>query len=223
MKKAASIAAMLCLGALAAGCTRFDYGRSQSPAVSAPRQPVSQGGGLQPLVVAPDQGQPGYGQPGYGQPGYGNGGYGNGNYPAGTAVGPDGQPLNQPGMGPQSGAQGTDVAAATPQGGATSNQPAPPAGAPQIGRTELLGGWTISAGGNSCKLFMNLTKWSGGYRANTQGCGGPPLGAIAAWDLNGAQVILKDSNGVQIATLYKSGNERYDGRTGAGYPISVSR
>ncbi len=218
MKKAASIAAVLCLGALAAGCSRFDYGRSPGPAVSAPRQPVSEGGSLQPLVV-----DPGYGQPPYGNGGYANNGYGNGNYPAGTVVGPDGQPINQPGAAPQPGAPGTDVAAAPPQGGATSNQPPPPPGAPTIGRTELLGGWTIAAGGNSCKLFMTLTTWSGGYRANTQGCGGPPLGAIAAWDLNGAQIILKDGSGVQLATLYKSGNERYDGRTVAGYPISVSR
>ena len=216
MNQAASIAAVLCLGALAAGCTRLDYGRGPSPAVSAPRQPVSEGGALQPLVVAPNQDPNG---------GYGPGPYNSGPYQSGGTLGPDGRPIYDPnGQPPQS---GTDMAAANPAGNGASGpgagQMTPPPNAPEIGRTELLGGWTIASGGNSCKLFMTLTTWSGGYRANTQGCGGPPLGAISAWDLNGAQIILKDGDGTQLATLYKSGNERYDGRTGAGQPITVSR
>ena len=221
MNQAASIAAMLCLGALAAGCTRFDYGKGpMAPAVSAPRQPVSEGGALQPLVVAPNQDPAGQ---------YGSGPYQSGGTlgPDGRPIGPDGLPYYHPdGQPPQ---PGTQTAAANPADGtpppgqAPGNAAPAPAGAPEIGRTELLGGWTIATGGNSCKLFMTLTTWSGGYRANTQGCGGPPLGAISAWDLNGAQIILKDSSGAQLATLYKSGTERYDGRTGAGQPITVSR
>lgn len=218
MNQAASIAAVLCLGALAAGCTRFDYGsRPPAPVASAPRQPVSEGGGLQPLVVAPNQDQAGR---------YGSGPYQSGGTmgPDGRPVGADGRPYYDPNLGPADGQQqqpGTDVASANPSAGA--DIPSAPAGAPEIGRTEMLGGWTIAAAGSSCKLFMTLTTWSGGYRANTQGCGGPPLGAISAWDLNGSQIILKDGDGTRIATLYKSGNERYDGRTGTGQPISVSR
>ncbi|PTW62962.1 protease inhibitor Inh [Breoghania corrubedonensis] len=214
MNQAASIAAVLCLGALAAGCSRFDYGGGPAPAVSAPRQPVSEGGALQPLVVAPNQDPAGR---------YGSGPYASGGTlgPDGRPIGADGQPYYNPnGQPPQ---PGTDMASANPGDGAAPTQPAPPAGAPEIGRTELLGGWTIASGGNACKLFMTLTTWSGGYRANTQGCGGPPLGAISAWDLNGSQIILKDGDGTQLATLYKSGTERYDGRTGSGQPITVSR
>ena len=39
-----------------------------------------------------------------------------------------------------------------------------------VGRTDLLGGWTITSGGDSCQLFMTLTSWTGGYRASTRGC-----------------------------------------------------
>lgn len=215
MTQAASIAAVLCLGALAVGCTRFDYGGGgpPPPIASAPRQPVAEGGGLQPLVVAPSQDEPGR---------YGSGGYTPGGTlgPDGRPIAADGRPIDDPNYPPQ---QGTNVAAANPGGGATSNTPSAPAGAPEIGRTELLGGWSVSAAGNSCKLFMTLTTWSGGYRANTQGCGGPPLGAISAWDLNGAQIALKDADGGVLATLYKSGTERYDGRTAQGQAISVFR
>ncbi|MDJ0931075.1 protease inhibitor Inh/omp19 family protein [Breoghania sp.] len=213
MNKAASIAAVLCLGTLIAACTRFDYGGSRGPDISAPRQPVAQGGDLQPLVIAPNQDPAGR--------------YGSGPYTPGGTLGPDGRPIgedgrpyydpNNPNAQPPA---NTDMAAGNPADGARS---APPPAAPEIGRTELLGGWTIASAGNSCKLFMTLTTWSGGYRANTQGCGGAPLGAIAVWDLNGAQILLKDANGTQIATLYKSAPERYDGRTSTGQPISVSR
>jgi hypothetical protein len=71
-------------------------------------------------------------------------------------------------------------------------------------------------------VFLSLTKWTGGYRAASRGCVGNAA-AIAAWDVQGKQVILADSSGNQIGRLYQSANERYDGSTSTGQPISLSR
>ena len=65
-----------------------------------------------------------------------------------------------------------------------------------IGRTDLLGGWTIASSGDSCQLFMTLTSWTGGYRASTRGCASEQLKSISAWNLNGSQVVLAGQGGV---------------------------
>ena len=99
------------------------------------------------------------------------------------------QPLPQPGQ----------VADATPP---------PTAG---LGRTDLLGGWTITSGPDSCQLFMTLTSWTGGYRATTRGCNSDFLKSISAWNLNGSQVILASMAGTPIAHLKSVGLNRFDG------------
>ena len=91
-----------------------------------------------------------------------------------------------------------------------------------VTREALIGRWSASAGGGRCDIFLSLTKWTGGFRAASRGCAGPAA-AISAWNVQGNQVILSDSSGNQVATLYQSGNERYDGSTSAGAPISLSR
>jgi hypothetical protein len=99
------------------------------------------------------------------------------------------QPLAQPGQ----------VADATPP--ATAG----------LGRTDLLGGWTITSGTDSCQLFMTLTSWTGGYRATTRGCNSDFLKSISAWNLNGSQVILASMAGSPIAHLKSAGLNRFDG------------
>mgnify|MGYP000020603079 FL=1 len=111
-------------------------------------------------------------------------------------------------------AQTTDLA---------SNPVAAPAGANEVGRTDLLGGWKLSSAGDSCMAFMTLTTWSGGYRANTRGCATPTLSGIAAWDLNGNQVVLKDGSGLIVAQLYSSAPGQFNGQTSTGSPISLYR
>jgi len=98
-----------------------------------------------------------------------------------------------------------------------------PANAQQVGRTDLLGGWKLASGADNCMAFMTLTTWSGGYRANTRGCNTPVLSGIAAWDLNGNQVILKDGSGQTVAQLYSSQSGRFDGQTVTGAPVSLYR
>ncbi len=87
-----------------------------------------------------------------------------------------------------------------------------PAGTGSIGRTDLLGGWTITSGGDSCQLFMTLTSWTGGYRASTRGCSSDVLKSISAWNLQGKQVILAGQGGTPVAHLASSGTNRFDGQ-----------
>lgn len=119
-------------------------------------------------------------------------------------------------------------------GTSASNQPlTPPAGgttatAPGtgdsggIGRTDLLGGWTITSGADSCQLFMTLTTWTGGYRASTRGCNGTLLKSISAWSLAGSEVVLAGQAGAPVARLTSSGGNRFEGQAG-GQPITFYR
>ncbi|WP_186388703.1 MULTISPECIES: AprI/Inh family metalloprotease inhibitor [unclassified Stappia] len=135
--------------------------------------------------------------------------------PMEPAPGTAGQPLYSEPMGQ------TDVAAVDPGAGAAPS--GPPAGAREIGRSDMLGGWSITSGADNCKLFMTLTTWSGGYRANSRGCASPQMQTISAWDLQGKQVLLKDASGTTIAELYATGAETFSGRTTSGAPIQVYR
>jgi hypothetical protein len=107
---------------------------------------------------------------------------------------------------------------------------APPAGsqmamAPsggEVGRTDLLGGWTITSAGDSCQLFMTLTSWTGGYRASTRGCTTDLLKSISAWNLQGTEVVLAGQGGSPLARLASSGSNRFDGQAG-GQMVSFYR
>jgi hypothetical protein len=103
------------------------------------------------------------------------------------------------------------VASASP-----AAKPAAGAAGGGIARTDLLGGWTITAGGDSCQLFMTLTSWTGGYRASTRGCNNATLKSISAWNLDGKQVILAGTGGAPVAHLSSSGNGRFDGQADGG-------
>ena len=118
---------------------------------------------------------------------------------------------------------GTDVE------GAPLNQPqtalnAPATGSGELGRTDLLGGWTITSGGDSCQLFMTLTSWTGGYRASTRGCNNDVLKSISAWNLNGKQIVLAGQGGSPVARLASTGNNRFEGQTeGQGTAVTFYR
>lgn len=96
------------------------------------------------------------------------------------------------------------------------------ANAPAVTREALIGRWSVASGGSSCDVFLALTKWTGGYRAASRGCAGAAA-SISAWDVQGKQVILSDNSGNQVARLYQSAPERYDGSTAQGQAISLSR
>lgn len=96
------------------------------------------------------------------------------------------------------------------------------AGGTELSRDALVGAWKVSTGGQSCQMFMALTKWTGGYRAASRGCPGEAA-SVAAWDVNGSQVVLSDSNGDTVARLYASGGETYSGQTTGGQNILLTR
>ena len=117
---------------------------------------------------------------------------------------------------------GSIGAVGVPPAGTTTAVVAPVAAGP-IGRTDLLGGWTIASSGDSCQLFMTLTSWTGGYRASTRGCASEQLKSISAWNLNGSQVVLAGQGGSPVATLQNAGGTRFDGQIAGGGPVSFYR
>ncbi|MBZ9937154.1 AprI/Inh family metalloprotease inhibitor [Mesorhizobium sp. BR1-1-16] len=93
----------------------------------------------------------------------------------------------------------------------------------ELGRTDLLGGWSLRSGSESCQLFMTLTSWTGGYRASTRGCQSPTLKGISAWSLNGSQVVLAGAGGAPVAHLNAAGTNSFAGTADSGQPIAFSR
>lgn len=114
---------------------------------------------------------------------------------------------------------GTNTASLDPGIGAGATA----AGSVEVGRTDLLGGWTIASGGDSCQLSMTLTTWSGGYRASTRGCTNPALQKVSAWNMEGRQIMLLDDSGGTVARLHASSKTSFSGQTAAGGPVSFSR
>ncbi len=123
--------------------------------------------------------------------------------------------------GPTAGDTSDNAPLAQPQ--VANNGPTGSAGSGGLGRTDLLGGWTITSGGDSCQLFMTLTTWTGGYRASTRGCNSDVLKSISAWNLQGKEVVLAGQGGTPVATLTSSGSNRFDGQTGQGAAVTFYR
>ena len=113
------------------------------------------------------------------------------------------------GAGPPAGGPVSDPLTANPeQNVAAADNQAAPAAVPgdaassvAIGRTDLLGGWKVAAGSDSCELFMSLTGWAGGYRATTKGCASSVLASVQAWNLNEREIILISGKGETVASL----------------------
>lgn len=114
---------------------------------------------------------------------------------------------------------GTDVAAL----GAPAAPPAPPPSAAPVTREGVSGVWNVASDNPECRVILSFTKWSGGYRAATRRCNAPELGSVTAWDVKDNKVVLIDSGGNQIASLYSSGGERYEGATSGGSKVTFSR
>lgn len=123
---------------------------------------------------------------------------------------------------PPPGADGFPQAPEAPQTVSPEEVAALEASAPPVNRESLVGRWTVASSGDSCDVFLALTQWTGGYRAASRGCVGEAA-AIAAWNVEGNQVLLTDDGGNQIARLFQAGEERYSGSTRTGQPINLSR
>lgn len=120
----------------------------------------------------------------------------------------------------------TQVAAIDPN--ATNEQPQamtppPSASGEPISREAMAGTWTVASDNPDCRIILAFTKWSGGYRAATRRCNAPELSAVTAWDVKGSEVFLVDGNGNQVATLFATGPETYQGQTSSGKAIAFTR
>ena len=105
----------------------------------------------------------------------------------------------------------------------------PAAGAPNaaagtgadVSKNGMIGSWR-AGGGENCQVFMTLTKLGSMSRGGSRGCSGD-LQRMRGWDVKGKQVVLYDDAGNQLAALYNSGGNRYDGQTSSGQAVSLSR
>lgn len=100
--------------------------------------------------------------------------------------------------------------------------PPAPANAPDVTKEAMVGAWKVNSGGGGCQMMLSLTKQASDFRAASLRCPGDAAN-VAAWNVGGKQVVLKDSTGNVVARLYSSGPEKYDGQTASGQPISFSR
>ena len=91
-----------------------------------------------------------------------------------------------------------------------------------VTKEALVGAWKVTTQGSNCQMFMALTKWSGGFRAASRGCPGEAA-SVSSWNVSGNQVVLSDTNGNRVATLFQSGATQFNGQTNGGSAISFSR
>ena len=106
--------------------------------------------------------------------------------------------------------------------GTTAPQPTTPSVEP-LSHEPLAGSWNVNSDSPDCRMILAFTKWSGGYRAATRRCQSPEISSITAWDVQSNKVVLVNSAGDVVANLFASGENRYDGTTSTGRPISFSR
>lgn len=99
---------------------------------------------------------------------------------------------------------------------------AAPATAMDVKKEGMVGNWRVASGPNNCDMFLTLTNLGSGSRGGTRGCAGE-LTAMGSWEVSGKQVMLKDRNGNPIGNLYKTADNRYEGTTASGQPITLSR
>ncbi len=139
-----------------------------------------------------------------------------------TTLPPPGGVAGDP-LAPLPGGEGETQVAAIDNNLAPAPMTAPAGGSASIGRTDLLGGWTVASATDTCQLFMSLTTWSGGYRATTRGCASETLQGVSAWNLEGQQVSLLNDSGNTVARLTAASKTQFNGQTVAGEAVSVSR
>lgn len=95
-------------------------------------------------------------------------------------------------------------------------------GGPEVSKNSLLGTWSVDSGGSSCQMYLTLTKYGDSSRGGTRRCSNE-LANMRSWDLSGRQVVIYDDTGNTIARLYPTGDQRLDGQTTNGAPVSVYR
>jgi hypothetical protein len=96
------------------------------------------------------------------------------------------------------------------------------AGALDVKKETMVGSWKVSAGGANCQMFLTLTNLGSGSRGGTRGCGNE-LALMNSWEVTGKQIVVKDRAGNLVASFYKTAENRFDGKSNTGTPLSLSR
>jgi hypothetical protein len=110
----------------------------------------------------------------------------------------------------------------TPNPAAAQQNTAMAASAMDVTKESMVGSWKVGSGGATCDMFLTLTNLGSGSRGGTRGCTGE-LTAMGSWEVSGKQVVLKDRNGGQVGSVYKTADSRFTGTTASGQPITLSR
>ncbi|HEX5935702.1 MAG TPA: protease inhibitor Inh/omp19 family protein [Pseudorhizobium sp.] len=97
-----------------------------------------------------------------------------------------------------------------------------PATALDVTKEQMVGNWRVANAGASCDMFLTLTNLGSGSRGGTRGCAGE-LTAMGSWEVSGKMVQFKDRSGNVIGRVYKTADNRFDGTTNSGQPVSLSR
>ena len=95
-------------------------------------------------------------------------------------------------------------------------------GGQPISANALIGNWTTNVGGASCATFFGLTDLGSGQLGGTRGCSGD-LAKFRTWKVAGNSATLRDQNGSTIATLTRTGDKSFAGRTSSGESFTLTR
>ena len=131
----------------------------------------------------------------------------------------DGQPLPPVAGAPMSGMPGAgqEVAGLPPPAA-----PAPAAPAP-TSRTAMVGNWTATVAGGSCRVQLTSSPSLDLYRASASGCPSQDLSKIYAWDYRDGEVYLYQTGGAVAARLRGSSGSLNGVLAKSGAPLTLSR
>ncbi|MCB8818995.1 AprI/Inh family metalloprotease inhibitor [Microvirga rosea] len=116
--------------------------------------------------------------------------------------------------------EGTDVAGLPP-----TSAPAPaatPAPAPG-NRTAMVGNWTASVAGGTCRVQLSSSPSLDLYRASASGCPNQDLSKVYAWDFRDGEVYLYQTGGAVAARLRGSSGGLSGVLAKSGAPLTLSR
>ncbi len=96
------------------------------------------------------------------------------------------------------------------------------ASGPDVTVGSVAGVWSVSTGGQTCKVATPQTKYGQGFRAGPLKCPGD-MGNVKSWNVAGKQLVFYDETGGTLARLYQSAPGKFDGQTSGGAAVSLSR
>ncbi|AWM85649.1 hypothetical protein C4E04_02070 [Microvirga sp. 17 mud 1-3] len=132
----------------------------------------------------------------------------------------EGQPLPPVAGAPMSGMPGAEqeVAGLPPPAA-----PAPAAAPAPSSRTAMVGNWTATVAGGSCRVQLTSSPSLDLYRASASGCPSQDLSKIYAWDYRDGEVYLYQTGGAVAARLRGSSGSLNGVLAKSGAPLTLSR